>query len=43
MTPVLMAVNRVIRGVEVENQGLGNVAWGGDELIDQDGGDAHQG
>src|SRR4051794_8407643 len=42
MPPVLMAVNRVIGGVEVEDQVLGRLEMGSDELIDQDLGAAHQ-
>jgi hypothetical protein len=38
-----MAVHRVVGGVEVEDQMLRRLGMGGDELIDQGGGDADQG
>ncbi len=41
--PLLLAVDRVVGGVEVEDQGLGGLGMGGDEPIDQDLGDADQG
>ena len=40
---LLLAVDRVVGGVEVEDQVLGRLGMGGDELIDQDLGDADQG
>ena len=40
---LLLAVHGVVGGVEVEDQVLGRLGMGGDELIDQDLGDADQG
>src|SRR5512142_850475 len=40
---LLLAVHRVVGGIEVEDQVLGRGAVGGDELVDQDLGDADQG
>ena len=40
---LLLAVDRVVGGVEVEDQVLGRLGVGGDELVDQDRGDADQG
>src|SRR5512135_1485178 len=40
---LLLAVHRVVGGVEVEDQVLGRGAMGGDELVDQDLGAADQG
>jgi hypothetical protein len=41
--PLLLAMDRVVGGVEVEDQGLGRLGMGGDELVNQDLGDADQG
>ncbi len=38
----LLAVGRVVSGIEVEHQVLGWLGMGGDELVDEDGGDANQ-
>ena len=39
---LLVAVDRVVGGVEVEDQRLGRLGMGGEELIDEHGGDADQ-
>ena len=36
MATFLLAVNRIVRGVEIENQFLGRLRKRGDELIEQD-------
>ena len=42
-SPLLLAVDGVVGGVEVEDQVLGRLGVSGDELIDQDLGDRDQG
>ena len=42
-TPLLLAVDGVVGGVEVEHQVVGRLGVGGDELIDQNLGDLDQG
>src|SRR5665213_867278 len=42
-TPLLLAVDEVVGGVEIEDQVLGRIEMGGEELIDQDLGDLDQG